>query len=112
MSISGSAETSCSIRPMGKIGVRSGGPAGSRVCGLRGGSGSPGRSGSRFTHWAGISASDSWNLTMSLIWLLRSPRGIRAYALAAPELPEALLERFELAPDPVGKAVAEAGQVL
>src|SRR4051794_26980720 len=58
---------------MGKIGVRSGGPAGSMVPGLSGGTGSPGRSGSRFTQLVGISGSASVYLTVSsliaLLWL-------------------------------------------
>src|SRR5215216_562452 len=47
---------------IGKIGVRSSGPAGSIVAGLSGGSGSPGRSGRRFTQWVGIRSSVSVNL--------------------------------------------------
>src|SRR3954462_7042915 len=59
---------------IGKIGVRSGGPAGCIVPGLSGGSGSPGRSGSRFTQWVGISDSGSRYLTTSsLTRLLRFP---------------------------------------
>src|SRR3954447_5698337 len=58
---------------MGKIGVRSGGPAGSMVAGLSGGTGSPGRSGSRFTQLVGICDSGSVYLTVSwlivLLWL-------------------------------------------
>ena len=46
---------------IGKIGVRSSGPAGSIVPGLSGGSGSPGRSGRRFTQWVGIRSSVSVN---------------------------------------------------
>src|SRR4051812_26052489 len=45
------------ISPIGKIGVRSSGPAGCPVPGFSGGSGSPGRSGSRLTQWGGISSS-------------------------------------------------------
>ena len=41
------------------------GPAGCIVPGLSGGSGSPGRSGSRFTQWVGISDSGSRYLTVS-----------------------------------------------
>src|SRR5437764_843962 len=50
---------------MGKIGVRSSGPAGCIVPGLRGGIGSPGRSGRRLTQCVGISDSGSWYLTVS-----------------------------------------------
>ena len=46
-----------------KIGSRSAGPAGCSVPGFSGGSGSPGRSTSRFTHCVGISRSDSRNFT-------------------------------------------------
>src|SRR5205809_4966496 len=54
--MSGSADTSCWIRPIGKIGVRSSGPAGSPVRGLRGGGGgSPGRSAAMLIQWVGIS---------------------------------------------------------
>ena len=68
IAMSGSAETSCSIRPIGKIGARSSGPAGSPVAGLSGGGGgSPGRSASRFTQLVGISSSESSNLTCSPI---------------------------------------------
>ena len=61
ISTSGSAETSCSMSAIGKIGVRSGGPAGSIVPGCSGGSGSPGRSGSRLTQCVGIRSSVSRN---------------------------------------------------
>src|SRR5438132_6162347 len=64
---SGSLETSCSIRPSGKIGVRSDGPAGSSVCGFNGGAPSPGRSTKRLTHCAGMSRSESRNFTGSVI---------------------------------------------
>src|SRR3954447_11912389 len=70
ISTSGSGDTSCWIRPIGKIGVRSSGPAGCIVPGLRGGIGSPGRSGSRLTQCVGISDSGSRYLTVS--WLTRS----------------------------------------
>src|SRR3954454_8384898 len=54
--MSGSADTSCPISPIGKIGVRSSGPAGCPVCGLSGGGGgSPGRSAAMLTQWVGIS---------------------------------------------------------
>ena len=44
------------MSPMGKIGVRSSGPAGSPVRGLSGGGGgSPGRSAAMLTQWVGIS---------------------------------------------------------
>src|SRR3954447_26339551 len=72
ISISGSGDTSCWIRPIGKIGVRSSGPAGCMVPGLSGGIGSPGRSGSRFTQCVGISDSGSRYLTVSS--LTRSSR--------------------------------------
>src|SRR3954451_3479467 len=55
--MSGSTETSCSISPIGKIGVRSSGPSGCLVPGLSGGDGVPGRSGSRFTQCVGMSLS-------------------------------------------------------
>src|SRR6476620_6565929 len=95
--ISGSAETSCSIRPIGKIGVRSGGPAGSPVCGLSGGSGSPGRSGRRFTHAVGICDSSSWYLTGS------APKVGRFYVLA-----RALPARGAAAVAPAGGTLAAA----
>src|SRR3954467_15443921 len=50
---------------IGKIGVRSGGPAGCLVPGCSGGSGSPGRSGSRFTQWVGMSPSLRRNFVVS-----------------------------------------------
>src|SRR4051812_46640163 len=54
--MSGSADTSCWISPIGKIGVRSSGPAGWPVCGVSGGGGgSPGRSAAMLTQWVGIS---------------------------------------------------------
>src|SRR6476660_6810041 len=59
ISISGSADTSCWIRPIGKIGERSSGPAGSIVSGRRGGAGGPGRSAIRLTQCVGISLSGS-----------------------------------------------------
>src|SRR3954449_10099926 len=65
ISISGSGETSCWMRAIGKSGVRSSGPAGCIVPGLSGGIGSPGRSGSRLTQCVGISDSDSWYFTVS-----------------------------------------------
>src|SRR5436190_23081726 len=52
------------ISPIGKIGVRSSGPAGSFVPGWSGGNGSPGRSGSRFTQWVGMSLSWSRNFVI------------------------------------------------
>src|SRR3954465_498729 len=64
-STSGSGDTPCWISPIGKIGVRSSGPAGCIVPGLSGGIGSPGRSGSRFTQCVGISDSGSRYLTVS-----------------------------------------------
>src|SRR6185436_9288529 len=67
ISTSGSAATSWRISPIGKIGVRSSGPAGWPVPGLSGGSGSPGRSGSRLTQCVGICSSRSRNLVGSLI---------------------------------------------
>src|SRR5436305_8823925 len=53
------------MRPIGKSGVRSSGPAGSIVAGLSGGVGSPGRSGRRFTQWVGISDSGRRYFTVS-----------------------------------------------
>ena len=67
ISTSGSGETSCMISPIGKIGVRSSGPAGWPVPGLSGGSGSPGRSGSRLIQCVGICSSPSRYLVGSLI---------------------------------------------
>jgi len=53
---------------MGKIGVRSAGPAGSSVPGFSGGGASPGRSAIKLTQWVGMSGSSSRNLTrVSLI---------------------------------------------
>src|SRR3954451_4873420 len=65
ISISGSGETSCWMRPIGNSGARSSGPAGSIVAGLRGGIGSPGRSGSRLIQCVGISDSGSRYFTVS-----------------------------------------------
>src|SRR5215216_840194 len=67
ISTSGSAATSWRISPIGKIGVRSSGPAGCPVPGCSGGSGSPGRSGSRLTQCVGVCSSRSRNLVGSLI---------------------------------------------
>src|SRR3954454_22962164 len=80
MAISGSGETSCMISPIGKIGVRSSGPAGSPVRGFSGGSGSPGRSPSRLTQWVGISPSDSRNLVGWLMERSYARRGAAATA--------------------------------
>ena len=66
ISTSGSADTSCPISSIGKIGVRSSGPAGCSVPGLSGGSGSPGRSGIRFTQWVGMRSSVSVNFVCSV----------------------------------------------
>src|SRR4051795_283629 len=60
------------------MGVRSSGPAGCIVPGLSGGTGSPGRSGSRFTQCVGISDSGSRYLTVSslmraILWLEQLP---------------------------------------
>src|SRR5439155_24943147 len=52
---------------IGKIAVRSLGPAGSLVCGFSGGSGLPGRSATRLTQCVGIASSPSRNLVGSLI---------------------------------------------
>src|SRR4051794_41858423 len=57
IAISGSIETSWPISPIGKIGVRSSGPAGSPVRGLSGGSGSPRGAGGRVTPGGGGAAS-------------------------------------------------------
>src|SRR5688500_12701108 len=54
---------------IGKIGVRSSGPAGCIVPGLSGGSGSPGRSGRRFTQWVGMRSSVSVNF----VWGVTEP---------------------------------------
>src|SRR5919109_962214 len=67
ISTSGSAATSCWISPIGKIGVRSSGPAGCFVPGCSGGSGSPGTSGSRLIQCVGICSSRSRNLVGSLM---------------------------------------------
>ena len=53
---------------IGKIGVRSSGPAGCMVPGLSGGSGSPGRSGSRLTQWVGMRSSVSVNFVWAVTW--------------------------------------------
>src|SRR3954454_6675325 len=60
-----SIETSWPISSIGKIGVRSSGPAGCMVAGLSGGLGSPGRSGSRLTQCVGIASSGSVYLTVA-----------------------------------------------
>src|SRR3954452_24309913 len=52
---------------IGKIGVRSSGPAGWPVPGCSGGSGSPGGAGSRVTQWVGMPSSPSTNLTVSVM---------------------------------------------
>src|SRR3954447_8509483 len=67
MSTSGSCETSCAIRPIGKIGVRSSGPAGWPVAGDSGGSGSPGSSGARLTQCVGMSSSARRNFVGSVM---------------------------------------------
>src|SRR5437763_7387447 len=63
------------ISPIGKIGVRSSGPAGSCVAGLSGGLAGPGRSAMRLTQCVGISDSGSVYLTGSSLTplLLRWP---------------------------------------
>src|SRR3954463_4370398 len=55
------------ISPIGKIGVRSPGPAGWPVCGFSGGSGSPGRSGRRLTQCVGMASSPRTYFVGSLI---------------------------------------------
>src|SRR5689334_16220649 len=69
---------------MGKIGVRSSGPAGSLVPGLRGGSGAPGRSGSRLIQWVGMSRSFSRNFTGSSLMSATYPT--RVTTVSDPEL--------------------------
>src|SRR3954454_18371697 len=114
ISTSGSGETSCWISPIGKIGVKSSGPAGSLVPGFSGGSGSPGRSGIRLTQWVGMSRSDSRNFVGSSLigspWLLapdpmgrtlcgamRRPLGEDLDALrGGPAAPGSVLAVFEL----------------
>ncbi len=63
------------ISPIGKIGVRSPGPAGSPVCGFSGGSGSPGRSGSRLTQCVGMASSPRTYFVGSLIRTSLRPNG-------------------------------------
>src|SRR5256714_13059237 len=83
ISTSGSVATSCWISPIGKIGVRSGGPAGSCVAGLSGGLGSPGRSGIRLTQCVGISDSGSMYLTASSLTAAPPPGAWRFYGSQA-----------------------------
>src|SRR3954453_13399629 len=90
------------MRAIGKSGVRSSGPAGCMVAGLSGGVGSPGRSGSRFTQWVGISDSGRRYFTVSslmapelnlarvlitvrLFAQLRERAGVREVTLDLPE---------------------------
>src|SRR4051795_8992569 len=71
---------------MGKIGVRSSGPAGCIVWGLSGGIGSPGRSGNKLIQWVGSSASDSVYFTVSVLMrklLWRGRRDSTATDIAA-----------------------------
>src|SRR6266487_1060392 len=65
---------------IGKIGVRSSGPAGAIVPGCSGGKGSPGRSGSRLTQCVGIASSASRNF----VW---------ASAMAGQPYPQAMRAR-------------------
>src|SRR3954453_17929699 len=80
MAISGSGETSCMISSIGKMGVRSGGPAGWPVCGFSGGSGSPGRSGRRLTQWVGMASSPRTYFVVALMAAI-----LRAAAKSASE---------------------------
>src|SRR3954470_17182523 len=71
ISTSGLVDTSCSMSAIGKIGVRSGGPAGCIVPGCSGGSGAPGRSGSRLIQCVGMRSSVRRNFVgVSLIVLM------------------------------------------
>src|SRR4051794_14421188 len=63
------------MRPIGKIGVRSSGPAGCPVAADSGGSGSPGSSGARLTQCVGMSRSVRRNLVGSV--MARSYGGAR-----------------------------------
>src|SRR5215831_4059228 len=65
MSISFCGENSCSISSIGKIGSRSCGVSGARVCGWIGGSSGLGRDGSTFTQTVGTWLSASRNLECS-----------------------------------------------
>src|SRR5436190_21417507 len=68
------------------MGVRSPGPAGCIVSGLRGGIGSPGRSGSRLTQCVGISDSGRRYLTVSSLMAPElSPPYIRGHVEGRPE---------------------------
>src|SRR6266540_3558381 len=64
-STSGSGLTSWRISAIGKMALRSSGPAGAIVPGCSGGSGSPGRSGRRLTQCVGIASSLSRNFVWS-----------------------------------------------
>src|SRR3954468_5412558 len=76
MAISGSGETSCMISAIGKIGVRSGGPAGWPVCGFSGGSGSPGGAGGGVAQGGGGGApSPRTYFVVSLMRAILRPRG-------------------------------------
>src|SRR3954452_18265445 len=95
--MSGSADTSCSMSAIGKIGVRSGGPAGCLVCGFSGGSGSPGRSAIRLTQCVGIASSDRrnfvWASAMRPILRRLGQVPPRLDAPAPGELDEPIVER-------------------
>src|SRR5512139_3252862 len=118
--MSGSVETSCAIRPIGKIGERSSGPAGSPVAGLSGGGGLPGRSASRLIQLVGISSSRSWKLTVSstaaaILCLGKAPNICAGTAESETGGRAALVEprfqRLQLAPNLVREPVAELCQV-
>ena len=74
ISISGSAETSCSISAIGKSGARSSGPSGSLVPGMKRRQRLAGQVGDTLTQCVGISDSGSRNWTCSLA-LTASPLG-------------------------------------
>src|SRR3954463_4606621 len=85
---------------IGKIGVRSGGPAGCIEAGLSGGSGSPGRSAARLTQCVGIASSDRTNFVCSSVMAARpyTSRKVARYGLPmagaelAPDLADRLAE--------------------
>src|SRR5512144_1651816 len=120
--MSGSVETSCAIRPIGKIGERSSGPAGSPVAGLSGGGGGlPGRSASRLIQLVGIPSSRSWKLTVSstaaaILCLGTAPNICAGTAGSetggkAALLVEPRFQRLQLAPNLVREPAAELRQV-
>jgi len=61
-----SAETSCSMMFVGKIGARASGSTGSLVAGFKGGSSPNGRSGTRLYQLSGIAFSSRRNFVVSM----------------------------------------------